>query len=332
MLRAGCAHMRQAFDIESINLDELIATALDDPKAVGADIKAFHGINFGDLNTAYHEFCKNETVATPVVDMAQVITFYNNAAADLPDPTRLKGRKLPSLSVLTRRQGQGFRRRVRAGQPARLDPARRGSGLRAKSLRRRRRPALLHPSRRRRARPHPRLHRQPRRARPAAGRLDHHPAGGEEPAGRRGRDLRAQDPRDDRRVAAREHAEQIGNSRALHQLRLSRPRRLGHRDGRAQLFRQIGEGAHARRRRHAGGPAQGPELLQSRTVIPTAPRSGSPTCSAACRKTASSPPRRKARRWRRRRSSSPSSGRGAKPAFISSISSAARPRPTACRA
>ncbi len=108
VLRAGCAHMRQAFDIEAINLDELIATALDDPKAVGADIKAFHGINFGDLNTAYHEFCKNETVATPVVDMSQVITFYNNAAADLPDPTRLKGRKLPSLSVLTDGKGKDF--------------------------------------------------------------------------------------------------------------------------------------------------------------------------------------------------------------------------------
>ncbi len=108
VLRAGCAHMRQAFDIESINLDELIATALDDPKAVGADIKAFHGINFGDLNTAYHEFCKNETVAAPVVDMSQVITFYNNAAADLPDPTRLKGRKLPSLSVLLDGKGKDF--------------------------------------------------------------------------------------------------------------------------------------------------------------------------------------------------------------------------------
>jgi hypothetical protein len=46
ILRDGCAHMRQAFDIESINLNELISTALNDPKAVSADIKAFHGINF----------------------------------------------------------------------------------------------------------------------------------------------------------------------------------------------------------------------------------------------------------------------------------------------
>ncbi|MGC2080516.1 MAG: hypothetical protein WA728_31790, partial [Xanthobacteraceae bacterium] len=29
ILRNGCAHMKQAFDIESINLDDLIATALD---------------------------------------------------------------------------------------------------------------------------------------------------------------------------------------------------------------------------------------------------------------------------------------------------------------
>ena len=67
ILRDGCAHMRKAFDIESINLDELISTALNDPKAVSADIKAFHGINFADLNTAYHQFCKNESVANPVV-------------------------------------------------------------------------------------------------------------------------------------------------------------------------------------------------------------------------------------------------------------------------
>jgi hypothetical protein len=41
-LRAGCAHMRRAFDIESINVDELISTALNDQKAVGTGIKAFH--------------------------------------------------------------------------------------------------------------------------------------------------------------------------------------------------------------------------------------------------------------------------------------------------
>src|ERR1700756_1609334 len=99
ILRGGCAHMKQAFDIESINLDELIATALDDPKAVGAEIKAFHGLNFADLNTPFHHFCKNEPIANPVVDMGQVIDFFNKAAADLPDQTILKGKRLPSMSV-----------------------------------------------------------------------------------------------------------------------------------------------------------------------------------------------------------------------------------------
>src|ERR1700751_4817213 len=108
ILRDGCAHMRQAFDIESINLDDLIATALNDPKAVAGDIKAFHGINFADLNTAYHQFCKNENVANPVVDLGQVIEFFNNATADLPDPARLKGRKLPSLSVVLDGKGGSF--------------------------------------------------------------------------------------------------------------------------------------------------------------------------------------------------------------------------------
>ena len=56
-LRAGCAHTRRAFDIELINVDELISTALNDQKAVGTGIKAFHGINFADLNVAYHRFC-----------------------------------------------------------------------------------------------------------------------------------------------------------------------------------------------------------------------------------------------------------------------------------
>ena len=108
ILRNGCAHMKRAFDIESINLDELIATALDDPRAVGAEIKAFHGLNFTDLNTAYHQFCKNESIANPVVDMGQVIDFFNKAAADLPDQTILKGKRLPSMSVVLDGNGRDF--------------------------------------------------------------------------------------------------------------------------------------------------------------------------------------------------------------------------------
>src|SRR5262249_59965012 len=58
LVHAGCTHMRNGFDIEDINLEELIATAMDDPQAVGA-MKAFLGINLADLQMAYREFFSN---------------------------------------------------------------------------------------------------------------------------------------------------------------------------------------------------------------------------------------------------------------------------------
>ena len=107
VLRDGCSHIRRAFDIETINLDELIATALENSSAFSANAKAFHGINFADLDAAYHRFCKNEGVDQPL-DLAQVIEFYNAAAADLPDPSVLKLRKLPSMSTVLDGGGHGF--------------------------------------------------------------------------------------------------------------------------------------------------------------------------------------------------------------------------------
>jgi membrane peptidoglycan carboxypeptidase len=108
LLRAGCTHMRKAFGIEDINLDEVIATALDDPRVISNENKVFRGINFVDLQTAYRQFCKNEKVPVPAVDLADVIDFYNKAAADLPDHTRLKGIKLPGASVVLDRKGERF--------------------------------------------------------------------------------------------------------------------------------------------------------------------------------------------------------------------------------
>ena len=108
LLRAGCTHMRKAFGIEDINLDEFIATALDDPQVISNENKVFRGINFVDLQTAYRQFCKNEKVPVSAVDLGDVIDFYNKAAADLPDHTRLKGLKLPGASVVLDRKGERF--------------------------------------------------------------------------------------------------------------------------------------------------------------------------------------------------------------------------------
>ena len=289
ILRDGCAHMRQAFDIESINLDDLIATALDDPKAVGADIKAFHGINFADLNTAYHQFCKNETVANPVVDLGQVIDFFNNAAADLPDQTRLKGRKLPSMSVVLDGKGGNFADVFEPGNRRVWVPLADIPELVQK--------AFVAAEDRRFYQHHGVDERGIIRA--FIGNLADpgRPQGGSTITQQVVKNLLVGDDVTYERkiremiVASRleKHAEQERNSRALSEFRLSRPRLLGRRDGRAQLFRQIGEGSHAARRRDAGRPAQGAELTSIRTAIRIAPRNGSPMCSAACRKTASSP-------------------------------------------
>jgi penicillin-binding protein 1A len=108
LLRAGCAHMRKAFDIEDINLDDLIATAMDDSQAIAEENKVFRGINFADLETAYRQFCKNEEVPISAVDLGDVIDFYNNAARDLPDHTKLKAMKLPGASIVLDGTGQPF--------------------------------------------------------------------------------------------------------------------------------------------------------------------------------------------------------------------------------
>jgi penicillin-binding protein 1A len=108
LLQAGCAHMRKAFDIEDINLDELIATALDDPQALNGEFKAFRGINFADMQLAYRQFCNNENLPTPAVDLGQVIDFYNQALIDLPDHKKLLGLKLPGASVVLDARGERF--------------------------------------------------------------------------------------------------------------------------------------------------------------------------------------------------------------------------------
>jgi penicillin-binding protein 1A len=90
IMQDGCAHMRKAFDIEWIDIDDLIKTAMDDPNAFTAEIKALHGLKFDSLILVYRQFCKNEDVKDSPVDVGAVIRFYDEAMEDLPDAARLK--------------------------------------------------------------------------------------------------------------------------------------------------------------------------------------------------------------------------------------------------
>jgi hypothetical protein len=108
LLKDGCTQMRKAFDIEDLNLDALIDTAMEDPKTIAGEIRAFRGINFDDLAIAYKQFCGNDSVDTTRFDMKPVIEFYNGVAANLPDHNRLKNLKLPGTSVVLDGKGDKF--------------------------------------------------------------------------------------------------------------------------------------------------------------------------------------------------------------------------------
>jgi penicillin-binding protein 1A len=108
LLQAGCTHMIEAFAIENINIDDLIETAMNDPQAVGGENREFRGLNFGDLHAAYRQLCKRQETDHPVVDVRDVIDFYNKAAGNLPDHTKLTDLRLPGVNVVLDVNGRHF--------------------------------------------------------------------------------------------------------------------------------------------------------------------------------------------------------------------------------
>jgi membrane carboxypeptidase/penicillin-binding protein len=100
--------MRKSFDIENIDLDGLIDTVMIDKQAAAGDVAGFKGIKFEDLHLAYKQLCKHEKIPREVIDVDQVIEFYNRAAADLPDHNRLKGLKLPGMTTVLDGTGAKF--------------------------------------------------------------------------------------------------------------------------------------------------------------------------------------------------------------------------------
>ena len=110
LLRDGCAHMRKSFDIEDINLDELISTAMEDPSTVAgpAAPKILHGLDINELNTSYKQFCKGENPPNSPFDARAVIEFYDNATKDLPSAEALRDKALPGMTRILDGAGKPF--------------------------------------------------------------------------------------------------------------------------------------------------------------------------------------------------------------------------------
>ena len=205
----------------------------------------------------------------PAVDLGDVIDYYNKAAADLPDHTKLRGLKLPGSSIVLDGKGQRFaevfeenQRRVwvaLADIPEHVQKAfiaaedkrfYQHKGIDERGL-----------------------------IRAFIGNLAQsgRPQGGSTITQQVvknllvGEDLSYERKIREMIVATRleRRAEQAGDPRALPQLRLSRPRLVGHRAGGAQLFRQDRQDADARGGRDAGRADQGPDLLQPRPASGT---------------------------------------------------------------
>ena len=97
---------------------------------------------------------------------------------------------------------------------------------------------------------------------PHPGRLDHHPAGGQELSFELGPDFRSQDPRDSAELANRVRLLQGKDPRTLPQRDLPRPLQLRRRRRRARLFQQVGARTDHRGSRLSGGVAEGAEFAE----------------------------------------------------------------------
>ena len=114
LLRDGCAHMLKAFDVENINIDELIAVAMNDPKAVEGESKVFRGINLDDLVAAYRQFCKTEAVG-PIVVSATSSRSTTRRRRIFPTP-QAEGAKAARPRVIFDGKGKRFADDYQPGQ------------------------------------------------------------------------------------------------------------------------------------------------------------------------------------------------------------------------
>jgi hypothetical protein len=274
LLRDGCAHMKKAFDIEDINLDDLITTAMDDPQALTSNAKVLQGIEFKDLHAAYREFCKNEKVEGSPVDLGRSHHVLREGSGRPARPRQAQGHEAARGTLVLDGKGERFAEIYEPDHRRRWVPL---SDV----------PAVIQKAfvaaEDKRFFQHKGVdERGVIRAFVGNFASPGRPQGGSTITQQVAKNLlvgddvtTTEDARDDRRGAHRAHPVEIRDPRALSQLDLPRPRLLGHRDGGAELLREAGEEPDAPGGRASGGPAEGAELLQPRPLArarPGAPR------------------------------------------------------------
>jgi hypothetical protein len=85
LLQAGCAHLRQAFGIEAIDIDDLIATAVAD------NTEILHGLNLDELLMSYRQFCKDEKRAQSTIDLGAVSNSWIKCSCNFIESVRRRG-------------------------------------------------------------------------------------------------------------------------------------------------------------------------------------------------------------------------------------------------
>ena len=271
--------MLKVFDLENINFDELLVTALDDPQAIG-ETQGVSRHQFRRLADRLPAILQERSRSRrPAVDLADVIAFYNKAAADLPDHTKLKGLKLPGASVVLDRKGNRFaevfeenQRRVwvvLADIPEHVQNA----FVAAEDKR-----FYQHKGIDEHGLIRAFIGNLAQSGRPQGGSTITQQVVKNLLVGRRPH-LRAQDPGDDRRRAGRVAPSRKGEILELYLNSVYLGRSAwGIELAATRLFRQTAECADRRRRRLPRRPDQGAELLQSRPASRSGLASGSPTC------------------------------------------------------
>ncbi len=124
LLTEGCSFLTKEFSSESMDFDffftlmmgnaQKMKEATEQEKAEAEELAKATGqsaqesfaeriakkLDIPQLHEVYKTYCKKEKIENSTLKIEQVIGFYNEALKNLPDHTKLKGKRLPEASIL----------------------------------------------------------------------------------------------------------------------------------------------------------------------------------------------------------------------------------------